>query len=165
MTSDGDVLLASTDTNNVISENGKVKDILRLQSGNTTLILKDVHYSDQEGYYLTDFSQKRDSGAVYKAAGIYGPYYSEDITKNIDFKAIFLEDKDGPLSKLKQSRSTYIILFYIAYLVLMYFFVLKPIKELTRGSNSKFNVTQLHIIEKGKDDNNKDEISAFRKIE
>jgi hypothetical protein len=150
VTSSGDVLLATTDVNNIIESPGDVLDILKLQTPQNTLIDKDIVKSG-EGYKLRDFSQRSESGASYKAAGIYGPYYKEAEASAYDWKAIFLQDNTVLVefyNKMKNDMKSefsliygliplYCIVLCIILGIVMYFCVLRPIKELSKAARGK----------------------------
>ena len=143
-------MLASTDSDNIISGEGNVLSLLSLQTTNTTLVMRDIHKTN-EGYLLEAYSQKRESGAVYKACGIYGPYYRQADKDQYEFRAIFLQQNDAAFSWLFERKTFFLRQIYhtgpsgILYCLfpfvilgfIMHFFVLRPIKQLTKGSKSK----------------------------
>lgn len=147
VTSDGEVLLATTDEDNIIEGPGDVLDILEQQTPKNTLIDKDIVKSGKE-YKLREFSQRSESGAAYKAAGIYGPYYKEAEASQYDWKAIFLQDNTVLVdfyNKMKSDMKSefsliygliplYCIVLCIILGIVMYFCVLRPIKELSKAA-------------------------------
>jgi hypothetical protein len=145
-----DVLLAKTDDRNVVAASGSegLLNILYVQDKDNTLVSKDVY--EEEGKFILDVpSTKSDSGQVYRATGIYGPYYrSTSDRTDYDFRAIFLQDnqvlvefsqklKDDIHSKFVLSfllLPVYCFLLCVVVGVILYFCVLKPIKELTKAA-------------------------------
>jgi len=89
VTDKGDVRVGTTDTDNIIEGSGNVLSLISLQTVENSLVMRDVHNANEEGYLLQSYSKNRDSGAVYKASGIYGPYYRQDVKSKYDFRAIF----------------------------------------------------------------------------
>ena len=150
VTSSGDILLASTDEDKVIEGPGDVLDILKLQKSTDTLIDKDIVRVGEE-YKLREFSQRSESGASYKAAGIYGPYYKEAEASEYDWRAIFLQDNQVLVefyNKMKNDMKSEFALIYgliplycvvlcVILGIIMYFCVLRPIKELFKAARGK----------------------------
>jgi hypothetical protein len=150
VTSSGDVLLATTDTDKIIEGSGDVLTILDIPAVNDTLVIKDVIKSGDE-YLLTEFSERSGSGAVYKAAGIYGPYYKKAESSAYDWRAIFLQDNDVLVEFYKKLQDDiqsefaliyglipfYCIVLCIILGIIMYFCVLRPIKELAKAAKGK----------------------------
>lgn len=118
VTSSGDKLLASTDTANVISGPGNVQTILTLTTSNSNLVLRDVIKGVNGEYLLRDSSPISNSGAVYKAAAINGPYYSVTSQQNYDFRAILLQSNDVLVTFANKMKEDINSKFEIVYILL-----------------------------------------------
>ena len=150
VTSAGDVLLASTDKDNVISGNGNVRSILTLQTPENVLIQRDVVKSG-ENYQLRASSKVSKSGATHKAIGIYGPYYKKASYSEYNFRAIFLQNNDVLVKFSENMRQdiqkefalvysllpVFCIFFCFVVGLILYLCVLRPIKELTKAAKGK----------------------------
>lgn len=142
VTADGDVTLASTDSEGVTTSEGDVLEILNITDG-SSYQENDIIFADEQ-YLLRPFSQRSSSGAVYKAAGIYGPFYRNDTQDAYDWRAIFLQNNDvladfySTMKKDIQNEFTLIFLLLPLYCIalctilglIMYYCVLKPIQQL-----------------------------------
>lgn len=129
-------------------------------------------------YKLRSFTHKSESGASYKAAGIYGPYYRKADYKDYDFRAIFFQDNQVLIdffSKIKEGiqREFRIVFGLIPVIcvvllslvgIVMYFCVLKPIKELTKASKGEKIMNILPVKKYAKMKNVNDEITTLKRI-